>query len=58
MEDNWKDYKKRKNPTADKGNDLDEYFCFKDEPDMTSEDLLNNLDKLIFQFENEKADLQ
>ncbi len=34
MENNWADYKKRPNPTSDKGTDEDKYYCFRVTEDM------------------------
>ena len=35
-EDNWNDYKKRPNPTSDKGTDEDKFYCFRVTEDMKS----------------------
>lgn len=37
MENNWADYKKRPNPTSDKGTDEDIYYCFRVTKDMESD---------------------
>ena len=36
-EDNWNDYKKRPNPTSDKGTDEDIYYCFRVTQEMASD---------------------
>ncbi|MCR5837067.1 MAG: DUF262 domain-containing protein, partial [Lachnospiraceae bacterium] len=41
-EDNWNDYKKRPNPTSDKGTDEDIYYCFR-----VTEDMENNTSLFI-----------
>lgn len=50
-EDNWNDYKKRPNPTSDKGTDEDIYYCFRVTKDMESDTskLTDALDELIKQ---------
>jgi hypothetical protein len=35
MENDWADYKKRRNPTSDKGTDEDKYFCFRVKDDAS-----------------------
>ena len=49
MEDNWAGYKKRQNPTNDKGTEEDNYYCFRVTPDMESNTSLfiEELDRLI-----------
>lgn len=37
MENDWTDYKKRPNPTSDKGTDEDIYYCFRVTKDMESD---------------------
>jgi len=48
-EDNWNDYKKRPNPTSDKGTDEDIYYCFRVTKDMESDPskFTDALDELI-----------
>lgn len=48
-EDNWNDYKKRPNPTSDKGTDEDRYYCFRVTKDMESDPskFTDALDELI-----------
>ncbi|MBR1527367.1 MAG: DUF262 domain-containing protein [Prevotella sp.] len=48
-EDNWNDYKKRPNPTSDKGTDEDIYYCFRVTKDMESDPskFTHALDELI-----------
>ena len=48
-EDNWNDYKKRSNPTSDKGTDEDIYYCFRVTKDMESDPskFTDALDELI-----------
>ena len=50
-EDNWNDYKKRPNPTSDKGTDEDIYYCFRVTKDMENDtsQFMNALNKLIEQ---------
>ena len=50
MENNWSDYKKRPNPTTDKGTDEDIHYCFRVTKDMEADtskftDALDNLIK-------------
>lgn len=49
MENNWADYKKRPNPTSDKGTDEDIYYCFRVTKDMESDPskFTDALDELI-----------
>ncbi|MBE6339315.1 MAG: DUF262 domain-containing protein [Bacteroidales bacterium] len=49
MENDWEYYKKRPNPTSDKGTDEDIYYCFRVTPDMESNTSLfiEELDRLI-----------
>ena len=47
MEKDWKDNKKRPNPTNDKGTDDDIYYCFSVTEKMESNMLFQELDKLI-----------
>ena len=49
MENDWADYKKRLNPTSDKGTDEDNYYCFRVTEDMESNTSLfiEELDRLI-----------
>ncbi len=51
MENNWADYKKRPNPTSDKGTDEDIYYCFRVTKDMENDtsQFMNALNKLIEQ---------
>lgn len=51
MEKNWADYKKRPNPTSDKGTDEDIYYCFRVTKDMENDtsQFMNALNKLIEQ---------
>ena len=51
MKDNWSDYENT-NFTLDKGTDKDTYYCFRVTDNMTSEDFLNELDKLIEEQKN------
>jgi hypothetical protein len=48
-EDNWNGYKKRPNPTSDKGTDEDRYYCFRVTKDMESDPskFTDALDELI-----------
>lgn len=46
MEDFWSDYKKRPNPTTDKGTDEDKHYCFRVETDNLDV-FLRKLDALI-----------
>ena len=50
-EDNWNDYKKRPNPTSDKGTDEDIYYCFRVTQEMASDtsQFTEALDNLIKQ---------
>ena len=50
-EDNWTDYKKRPNPTSDKGTDEDIYYCFRVTQEMASDTshFTEALDNLIKQ---------
>ena len=50
-EDNWNDYKKRPNPTSDKGTDEDIYYCFRVKQEMASDtsQFTEALDNLIKQ---------
>ena len=50
-EDNWNDYKKRPNPTSDKGTDEDIYYCFRVTQEMASDTshFTEALDNLIKQ---------
>lgn len=48
-EDNWNDYKKRSNPTSDKGTDEDIYYCFRVTKDMERDQFIKALNKLIEQ---------
>ena len=49
MENDWADYKKRPNPTSDKGTDEDIYYCFRVTKDMESDPskFTDALDELI-----------
>lgn len=47
MEADWKYFKKRANPTNDKGTDEDEYYCFRVDDKTTSEAFIESLKKLI-----------
>lgn len=49
MENEWKDYKKRPNPTTDKDTDEDKYYCFNVTKDMESDTskFTHALDNLI-----------
>ena len=49
MENDWADYKKRSNPTSDKGTDEDKYYCFRVTPKMEGDISLftEELDRLI-----------
>lgn len=53
MEENWKDYKKRTNPTTEKNTDEDTYYCFRVTKEMESDTNLSlfmkQLDCLIAQ---------
>ena len=54
MEDDWKDYKKRPNPSTNKGTDDDEYYCFRvdgDDVDIFKE----QLDKLIEKAKSDRS---
>ena len=48
-EDNWNDYKKRPNPTSDKGTDEDVYYCFRVTQEMSSKKFTDALKNLIEQ---------
>ena len=47
MENDWADYKKRLNPTSDKGTDEDNYFCFRVKDDASIESFIESLKALI-----------
>ena len=49
MENDWANYKKRPNPTSDKGTDEDKYYCFRVTPRMEEDTSLftEELDRLI-----------
>ena len=49
MENDWADYKKRPNPTSDKGTDEDMYYCFRVTKDMecNTSKFIEVLNKLI-----------
>lgn len=47
MENDWADYKKRRNPTSDKGTDEDNYFCFRVKDDASIEGFIESLKALI-----------
>ena len=49
MENDWADYKKRPNPTCDKGTDEDNYYCFKVDETDSSDSFVDKLDNLIKQ---------
>lgn len=49
MEDNWADYKKRPNPSADIKTDEDMYYCFRVYENTTTESFKQELEKLIAQ---------
>ena len=49
MEEEWKDYKKRPNPTNDKGTDEDTHFCFRVDINTTPITIVKKLDCLIVQ---------
>lgn len=51
MEDNWAGYKKRQNPTNDKGTEEDTHFCFRVFENTTPESFTEMLDCLIHQAE-------
>lgn len=48
-EDNWNDYKKRINPTAEKNTDEDTYYCFRVTKEMELSLFMKQLDCLIAQ---------
>ena len=54
MEDNWAGYKKRQNPTKDKGTKEDTHFCFRVTAETTPESFTKMLDKLIAQVEEDE----
>ena len=54
MEDNWTGYKKRQNPTKDKGTEEDTHFCFRVDENTTPESFTGMLDDLIAQVEADK----
>lgn len=56
MKDNWTEYKKRPNPTYDKGTDEDTHYCFRVEDGMTPEQFLNKLDDLINEQKNSASE--
>lgn len=47
MKDNWTEYKKRPNPTYDKGTEEDTHYCFKVEDGTDSQVFLESLNNLI-----------
>lgn len=47
MKDNWTEYKKRPNPTYDKGTEEDTHYCFKVEDGTDSQAFLESLNNLI-----------
>ncbi len=49
MEDDWADYKKRPNPSADIKTDEDMYYCFRVYENTTTESFKQELEKLIAQ---------
>lgn len=49
MENDWNGYKKRPNPTSDKGTDEDNYYCFKVDETDSSDSFVEKLDNLIKQ---------
>ena len=49
MENDWNGYKKRPNPTSDKGTDEDNYYCFKVDETDSSDSFVDKLDNLIKQ---------
>ena len=54
MEDNWAGYKKRQNPTNDKGTEEDTHFCFRVTAETTPESFTKMLDKLTAQVEEDE----
>ena len=57
MEENWINYKKRRNPTNDKGTDEDNYFCFRVDASTTPATFALMLKELITQAEADKQTL-
>lgn len=57
MGDNWAGYKKRQNPTNDKGTEEDTHFCFRVDENTTPESFTGMLDDLIAQAEADKQAL-
>lgn len=57
MGDNWTVYKKRKNPTNDKGTEENTHFCFRVDENTTPESFTGMLDDLIAQAEKDKQPL-
>ena len=55
MEKGWEKRKERTNSTFDKGADEDTYYCFRVEDEMTSENFLKELDKLIEEQKNSSS---
>ena len=49
MEEEWKDYKKRLNPTNNKGTEEDTHFCFRVDINTTLDTFVKKLDCLIVQ---------
>ena len=47
MKDNWTEYKKRPNPTYDKGTEEDTHYCFRVEDGTDSQAFLESLNNLI-----------
>lgn len=54
MEENWINYKKRRNPTNDKGTDEDNYFCFRVDASTTPATFALMLKDLITQADTDK----
>ncbi len=49
MEDDWKDYKERPNPTTDKGTDEYRFYCFRVDANEDADSFVEKLDNLIKQ---------